>query len=100
MKPIFAVAFLGSTAFSCAPPAQAATCGLYEDGRARLEATYGEQPVWVGVIDRDSQLVIFGAADGSTYTVVQKRGDMACQLGQGTGWAAMEASPPPAGEDG
>ncbi len=74
--------------------AQGARCGGFVDVLADLDRSFGEKVVWIGERGTAGHLVITAKVDGSTWTALLVRGEVACLAAAGTGWTAR-----PAGEN-
>ena len=91
---LLAVLVLAAAALTIPAQAQGARCGGYVDVLADLARSYQERIVWTGERGAAGTLVITARSDGSTWTALLVRGEIACLAAAGTGWTAS-----PAGED-
>ena len=70
--------------------AQTPRCGGYADVLADLATSYHERIVWVGDRGAECQMVITAVPDGSTWTALLVRGDVACLVSAGKNRAASK----------
>ncbi len=77
-------------------------CAHIDDALARLEARFGERPIWTGILgDGSSILTLTASPDGSTWSaLISAANGKACLAAAGTDWLlpGPPAAPAPAGE--
>jgi hypothetical protein len=85
-----ALALFGATAAF----AQSQPCGAYADVRAHLATKYDEDVIWVGLAPNETQIALYVADDGSTWTLLGIRQGQACMLSSGESWSNGDGIPP------
>lgn len=64
-------------------------CAPVREGLRALQHRYGEQPIWQARTRDGTMTVLFLAPDGHGWTVVEIRGELACVVLSGVGWATI-----------
>lgn len=80
---------------SCTPALAAPACGTSADIRDQLSERFKEAPMWRGVsIDGKQLLEVYGAPDGSTWTLVTTDATgQSCLVAAGKYWLEVEPTP-------
>lgn len=77
-------------------------CAPIDDALERLEARFGERPIWTGIMgDGPSILTLTAAPDGSTWSaLISAASGRACLAAAGSDWTlpGPPALPAPVGE--
>jgi hypothetical protein len=77
-----------------AAQAQGTQCAPHAQVRTYLADQYHEDVIWVGLAPRNTQLALYVADDGGTWTMIAVTGEQACMIASGTGWSDGEGIPP------
>ena len=69
-------------------------CGPHDTVLDRLQKTYGELPVGIGVTQQGDLLEIVAAAGGSWSVIISKPNGITCLVAAGEGWRSLDGKLP------